>query len=449
MTSGHHFAAESQADRLGEKVSRRSASNVIQGNFLAPDFRRSAEKELGTNLRGVEIRHDDAAALHAERHGALALTEGSKIHFARGMFQPDTSRGRRLIGHEITHAAQQRAHGVRIKQAKCPPQVAGLESDPPPLIYDTGTPNLLKVRRERPTVGFAQRKLNGFLKAYAAGKADCVPTANVQKIEELRSQLKHADRIEEDCVFGGNTTRATKMFQLCAGLDDDGKIGTDTWPALRSFKATQPPGPTPTPKPKPKPKGPVCGPDVTKAVEDTVSKTRSAFAGWAKAKREDHCDSLDSLRTGGIAWDVVDLHNRDWIYKGYRPTCATKGATPPCGQTVQVGKGCSYGGSPNYVIFGVMFRLCFNHYLGLTNVDGVNRFSRNSMNFWISVYKPFSGNLVPSKNWANAGFSGWPSAKTPAGDRMSCKPVCPSPNRHTPFTTAWMRLSTRTHTRIK
>lgn len=448
LSTGHP-AAEAQADRLGAEVGQDTSSEVVNGKFLSPTFRRSAERTLGTNLGGVELHRDAAAASKAEQHGALAVTEGNQIHFARGTFNPRTPEGRRLIGHEVTHAAQQRAHGVTIKQAKCPPQVPALESDPPPLIYDNRAPSMLEKRRERPAVGSAQEKLNGFLKAYAAGEAACVQSADVQKLEELRSQLKHPDRIEVDCVFGDNTTRATRMFQICTGLGNDGKIGAETWPKLLDFKPSKPPSPSPSPQPKPTPTGHVCGPDVTNEVRDTVNKTRSTFAGWTKPVREDHCDALDSLSTGKIAWDIAELHNRDWIFKGYRPTCATKGANPPCGQTVQVGSDCSYGGSPNYVIFGVMFRLCFNHHLALTNVKGVNRFSRNSMNFWISVYKPFSGNLASSKNWANAGFSGWPSAATPAGDRLGCQPVCPLPNRHGPFTTAWLRFSTRSFTAIK
>lgn len=53
-------------------------------------------------------------------------------------------------------------------------------------------------------------------------------------------------------------------------LDDDGKIGDDTWPKLLNFKAVKPPGPKP--EPKPAPKGRVCGPDVTGAIQRVAER---------------------------------------------------------------------------------------------------------------------------------------------------------------------------------
>jgi ribosomal protein S18 acetylase RimI-like enzyme len=45
--------------------------------------------------------------------GALAFTHGSDVYFAPGRYQPNTTAGLRLIGHELTHVVQQRSGRVR------------------------------------------------------------------------------------------------------------------------------------------------------------------------------------------------------------------------------------------------------------------------------------------------------------------------------------------------
>jgi len=39
--------------------------------------------------------------------GAVAYTQGSNIHFAPGRYDPDSTRGQELIGHELAHVVQQ------------------------------------------------------------------------------------------------------------------------------------------------------------------------------------------------------------------------------------------------------------------------------------------------------------------------------------------------------
>lgn len=206
------------------------------------------------------------------------------------------------------------------------------------------------------------------------------------------------------------------------------------------------PGTPPPPAPEPSEPAPAhtCGPDVTAHIEAAVSRTGSTFDGWTAAERETHCDALDSFDTGAYAWDIVELHNNAWILD-YRPACASQGATPPCGSSVQVGTECYYAGSPNYVIYGKMCRLCHDHYSATGNTDGVERFTESEMVSWINFYKGTgwsglgtpSGNFIPSRDWASAGFAGWPSGGTaPGGDRSNCTPNCPTPFSGS-FTVHW------------
>ena len=97
--------------------------------------------------------------------------------------------------------------------------------------------------------------------------------------------------------------------------------------------------------------------------KDAVHKTQREFKGWGD-DGEKTCASLVTHSTGQgatISWDIWDLHNNGWILN-YRPECATIGANPACGSTVQVGTECYYAGSVNYVIFGTMCKLCSDYY---------------------------------------------------------------------------------------
>jgi outer membrane protein OmpA-like peptidoglycan-associated protein len=185
-----------------------------------------------------------------------------------------------------------------------------------------------------------------------------------------------------------------------------------------------------------------CGPDVTTQVEDVIHATRSMFSGLTSDHRTENCEALRSISHGQDAWDIVDLHNNAWILD-YRPLCATAGATPPCGSTVQVGHECYYAGSVNYVIFGVMCKLCHDHFYAIGRAGsmpgytGYMDFDIGSMVDLIDLYKSSSGNVGPSEAWARAGYRDWPSATAPPGDRNSCAPQCSQPYHGAPFRLHW------------
>lgn len=63
--------------------------------------------------------------------GALAYTQGSDIHFARGQYQPGSAAGDELLGHELAHVVQQSAGRVAAPQGKDLPIMddAGLEQE--------------------------------------------------------------------------------------------------------------------------------------------------------------------------------------------------------------------------------------------------------------------------------------------------------------------------------
>jgi hypothetical protein len=190
----------------------------------------------------------------------------------------------------------------------------------------------------------------------------------------------------------------------------------------------------------------VCGPDVTKQIADAVAFTQSTFAGWSKSDRERSCNTLDDVSSGEVAWDIANLHHQDWIKDDYGPACATLYQRPKCHASIQVGDQCFYAGSPNYVIFGTMCKLCFNHYVGQSDLNGAYRFSQSSMKALIGIYKGTGPlllakpkpNYTQSLEWAIAGYNGWPAGGTPPkGDRSNCSPVCPTAYSGPDFQVNW------------
>lgn len=79
----------------------------ISGSSGAPlpsDVRSQMEGAFGADFSGVRVHTDSPAAARIQ---ARAFTHGTDVHFAPGQFQPDSSGGRHLLAHELTHVVQQ------------------------------------------------------------------------------------------------------------------------------------------------------------------------------------------------------------------------------------------------------------------------------------------------------------------------------------------------------
>ncbi len=102
--------AERQADRMGAQIARTLESAAITPGPISEAVREATEPTLGVTLEGVHLHVGPAAHAKVTNEHALAMTDGADVSFADGQFMPTTSKGRALIGHELTHVAQQRAH---------------------------------------------------------------------------------------------------------------------------------------------------------------------------------------------------------------------------------------------------------------------------------------------------------------------------------------------------
>lgn len=77
------------------------------GEPLDRAVRADLEPRFGFDFRQVRIHRDAQAECAAVGLGASAFTLGSHIAFGRGAYAPQTSAGRDLLAHELTHVVQQ------------------------------------------------------------------------------------------------------------------------------------------------------------------------------------------------------------------------------------------------------------------------------------------------------------------------------------------------------
>ena len=67
---------------------------------------------LGVNFGGVRVHTGPASDQLNQAVSAKAFTTGSDIFFSQGAYKPDTTSGKRLLAHELTHVVQQTGPGA-------------------------------------------------------------------------------------------------------------------------------------------------------------------------------------------------------------------------------------------------------------------------------------------------------------------------------------------------
>ena len=422
------------ADSAPASVDQALASS---GSPLEPALRQDMEQRFGHDFSRVRVHANAAAEQSAREVNAHAYTVGHDVVFASGMFAPGTTEGQRLIAHELTHVVQQ-SDGTNLRTAH-----AGMPAVAPSHSSD-------RVQRKPATPGVCDASNLGSL-----GPEFAKSEENVKKLKlpaKLLRTVKLPD--EKNFVLYCPHRASIAIGGLVPGTDayivGSGKVkgkdeawvrveGQDKyyWGFINNDKyeiveSVEIPAEKITVE-REKPKKGVCGPDVTKQLANGVDNVRKEFRAKTEDEKEEMCDQIDSLIHGPVTWDFARLHVRDWM-AGIRDTCATvvKDANEPCcANSVQVDKECCYAGSANYVLFGVICKSCFDHYLGKNPVDlsGTYRFNSNRMLSLIESYKSSSWNFNKSKQWSLEGYKGWPSGgSTPTGDcSQDCSSNCSLP----------------------
>lgn len=114
FTALHNTAAvqnkekdESSSSQSPDLESRLQAQKG-QGQPLDDRARTQMEGSFGCDFGGVRVHTGGEAARLSNELNAQAFTHGSDIYFNEGTYNPETSAGKHLLAHELTHTVQQR-----------------------------------------------------------------------------------------------------------------------------------------------------------------------------------------------------------------------------------------------------------------------------------------------------------------------------------------------------
>jgi hypothetical protein len=100
-----------KSDFSGAKVSPAVENGISSskgsGNKLPPDVNRSMSNSFGSDFSGVNIHNDSSSAGMNTALRSQAFTHGNDIYFNSGKYDPQSTSGKRLLAHELTHTLQQ------------------------------------------------------------------------------------------------------------------------------------------------------------------------------------------------------------------------------------------------------------------------------------------------------------------------------------------------------
>ena len=80
-----------------------------KGQSLDGQTSQQMGQEIGADFKDVKIHTDSEAAAMNQDIGAKAFTHGKDIYFNKGQFDTNSTEGKRLLAHELTHTVQQGA----------------------------------------------------------------------------------------------------------------------------------------------------------------------------------------------------------------------------------------------------------------------------------------------------------------------------------------------------
>ena len=99
--------------QVDDDIQRTIDSRRGSGSGLRKRESEHFSNSYGTDLSGVRVHTDSTADKLSRSLQADAFTTGSDIFFRKGQYQPGTSSGDRLIGHELAHVATEGGGGAR------------------------------------------------------------------------------------------------------------------------------------------------------------------------------------------------------------------------------------------------------------------------------------------------------------------------------------------------
>lgn len=186
------------------------------GRPLESSVRRALEGGYRTDLGGVRIHTDDAAAGAAHSLGARAFATGNEIWFGRGQYRPEHPQGRYLLAHEIAHTIQQRG----IARAPLEPLRVGAVNDPAEAAADRAAASVL-CGEPVPTVGRSSQ----LIRRYAITRAEpVVENGETVVLVDLDNGVRYRVRRIQRVISELGTPSSYRPPRVTPGSDQD-----DVW----------------------------------------------------------------------------------------------------------------------------------------------------------------------------------------------------------------------------
>ncbi|MBD3421980.1 MAG: DUF4157 domain-containing protein [Chitinivibrionales bacterium] len=109
----HESAASQQSQAAPASFESSLQASKGGGTPLAGATRSFMESRFGADFSGVRIHTGGDAVKMSDQISAYAFTHGNDIYFNQSAYRPDSSQGRQLLAHELTHTVQQGAAAQR------------------------------------------------------------------------------------------------------------------------------------------------------------------------------------------------------------------------------------------------------------------------------------------------------------------------------------------------
>lgn len=101
--------SNSRGAQGGDQLARQLKDQQGDGSPLPREVRNEMSNSIGADFSNVRIHTGEKAAALSDEIGAQAFTHGNDVYFNSGKYDTDSSAGKHLLAHELTHVVQQGA----------------------------------------------------------------------------------------------------------------------------------------------------------------------------------------------------------------------------------------------------------------------------------------------------------------------------------------------------
>jgi len=201
--SNQHIQAKAEGTPIvSGNLQSRLKSNKGGGSPMSRDTQDSMGAAFGAAFGNIRIHTDSEALQMSKELHAQAFTHGNDIYFNHGKYDPDSTNGKHLLAHELTHTLQQT--GGNLVQRACDPTIVGPRNTP---VFFPHEANIIRVFEARATL----RKWGGRRDAVGL-----VQQALVDIGYDLGTFGPNGDGV--DRMFGPVTEAAVINFQQAEGI---------------------------------------------------------------------------------------------------------------------------------------------------------------------------------------------------------------------------------------